>query len=189
MYHHLRGKVVSHGAAHAVVECAGVGYRVLVTPATAERLRPGAEATLLTHHDVGEDHQRLFGFLEETEREIFRLLCTVAGIGPTKALQILSACPPGELVEAVRAHDIARLTAVRGVGRKTATRLVTELDGRAGGLEIASGPVHTARQDAVEALVTLGYDRAEAAARVDSAQKRSVGAPLEELVREAVRSG
>lgn len=189
MYHHIRGRVTEKGPTHVVLEAGGVGYVVLVTPDTARALPASGEATLLTHLDVGEGFQRLFGFARDAERTLFRLLCTVSGIGPRKAHQMLSSCPADALAEALRAKDAGRLSRLRGVGTKTAQRLILELDGALASWDGGGDGRGTVRLDAVEALVTLGYDRKGAAERVDSVLGRNGGTPtLEETVRDAIRA-
>ena len=188
MYHHLRGTVTEKGAAHAVVEAGGVGYRVLITPRTAALLPEAGGTTLLVHAETGEEGTRLFGFAEERERAVFRLLRTVSGVGPMRALQILAGCPPEDLAAAVEGKDAARLSLIRGIGRKTSQRILTELEGRLEGIAAGADGAAAVRRDAVEALVTLGYDRKDAAERVARALAAAgaKGASVEEVVRRAL---
>ena len=127
MYDYLRGRVASVSAGRAVLDVAGVGWLLHVPEVAAARLRTGQEAALLVHLAVGESALTLYGFGTDLERRLFRRLIQVAGIGPARALEVMSALPPEALMRAIVEADVARLTSVRGIGKKTAERLVVEL--------------------------------------------------------------
>ncbi|OWJ64408.1 Holliday junction branch migration protein RuvA [Inquilinus limosus] len=178
----LRGLLDSAGADHAVIDCSGVGYLVFCSRRTLGLLGGPREAVALhveTH--VREDHIHLYGFADTTERDWFRLLTTVQGVGAKVALAILSVLSPDQVATAIAAGDKAMLARAEGVGPKLAGRIASELKDKVGG--IALGPAvaafHTggaapaaataeagAASDAVSALVNLGYGRAEAFAAV-----------------------
>ena len=198
----LTGRLDSVGEDWAIVDVGGVGYLVYASRRTLGRLPGAGEAVMLlieTH--VREDHIHLYGFAEQAERDWFRLLATVQGVGVKMALAILSTLSPQELVQAIAAQDKAQLSRANGVGPKLAQRIVTELKEQAG--RIALGPVAAvagtgsgaapaglARQadDAVSALVNLGYGRSEAFGAVAQASRRlGETAPLESLVKEGLR--
>ena len=171
----------------------GVGYRVAVPLSTFYRLgEPGEEVTLLTHTHVREDTLALFGFLTAAEQALFERLIAVSGVGPKLALAILSGIEAPELVAALRASDVARLTRIPGVGKKTAERLVLELKDKVQGLAAAEeaappGPASSAREDLVSALVHLGYSRPEAERGVDRSLKEDDTGRFEDLLRRTLR--
>jgi holliday junction DNA helicase RuvA len=169
----LRGVVLDRGAdGVAVLEAAGVGYRVHVCPGTAVGLAEGSEAFLHVHHHIREDHQALYGFLAAEERRCFEILLGAHGVGPALAMAILSVHAPAELQRVLADDDLAALCLVPGVGRKTAARLLVELKARLDvpGLDLrgaspASGPVApSVRADVRDALSGLGYGPDEIAA-------------------------
>lgn len=186
----LRGRLVAKEPERVVVDVGGVGFEVFISlQAFASLPAVGAPIELYVHTHVREDALQLFGFLDQLERDLFHLLRGVAGIGPRLALTILSGLPARELAAALCAGDVARLVAVPGVGRKTAERMVVELRERArvlaAGRGDGRGRRHEVAEEAVSALVNLGYRRSEAERAVERA---GVRASLEELIREALRS-
>lgn len=195
----LRGTLVAREPPEVLIDVAGVGYEVQVPLTTLFRLpAPGETVTLLTHFVVREDAQLLFGFLEESDRQLFRNLIRVSGVGPRLALTILSGMDADSFARCVQQGDAGALVALPGVGRKTADRLLIELRDpvrrwlEARGGVIAPGPAGTvprgdARADAESALVALGYKPAEASRMVkrvatDDAEES------EELIRRALRA-
>lgn len=183
-----------------VVEAGGVGYEVSIPLSSYDRLpRPGAAVKILTHLVVREDAHQLFGFMTAEERDIFRLLIQhVSGIGPKTALAVLSGIRVTAFKGAVANGDTKTLSQVRGVGKKTAERIVVDLKdriGEAGAWEAASAahaptPEAQRLRDAVLALVSLGYKQVEAHRAVRAAaDKLGSGSDLEALVREALKQG
>ncbi|AZG44242.1 Holliday junction branch migration protein RuvA [Gordonia insulae] len=175
----VRGPVVDVALDHVVIDCAGVGYRVLVTPATVASVRRGEEATLLTSMIVREDSMTLYGFTEPDARSLFALLQTVTGVGPRLAMATLAVLEPDALRRALADSDVKALTTVPGVGKRVAERLVVELRDKvevpvahtAGGAAVAIGG--TVREQVAEALVGLGFtagpaDKAVAAVLADA---------------------
>ena len=161
----LRGRVLERiNDSTALLEVAGVGYVVHVTPRTLAELEPTTEAFLHVHHHVREDAQTLFGFLERDERRTFQVLIETNGIGPTLAMSILATHSPRALVDIVLGGDVAGLTAVPGVGKKTAERLVLELRDKLDATLSAAVKAAPASADVVNALLALGYNEREAAA-------------------------
>jgi Holliday junction DNA helicase RuvA len=191
----VSGPVASLGPESAVIEAGGVGYRVFAGPGTLAGLREGSAARLLTHHLVREDTQALYGFRTPEELGFFELLITVAGVGPKVALAIVSSRPVADLQLAILQGDEAVLTAVSGVGKKLAARVVLELKEKvaaAGGLAgaVAGGPAGaSAESEVVAALQALGYTAGEArdAAR-GAVAALPPGTSLEERVKGALRA-
>jgi Holliday junction DNA helicase RuvA len=167
----LRGALLESGPEGVVIEAGGVGYAVTITTAAQRALPPlGATAFLLIHtHAVQDGPLQLFGFTEAEERRLFETLLSVQGVGPKVAMAILSGLPTGELVRAISGSDIATLTRIRGVGRKTAERIAVELrdkiglgGGDAAGGTVLPGAVPPGRMGEVHgALTALGYKPAE----------------------------
>lgn len=195
MIHHVRGTLAEKGAGRLVVDVGGVGLEILVTDGTWNEVGgPGDPVRLLTHLKVAEDAWTLFGFAHADERAVFRLLLGVQGIGPRVALSILSAVPSGLLRRAVQEGDLDALTAVSGVGKKTAQRILVDLRDKVGAIPgaarvVAAGAEPPGGDAAVDALVALGYSRGQAREAVRAARDAAPGAddPVEAIVREALR--
>ena len=188
----LRGRLLRKDTQEAVVDVGGVGYSVTIPVSTFYRLgEAGTEVTLLTHTHVREDALALFGFLTAAEQILFERLIAVAGVGPRLAIGILSGIETPDLVGALRSGDVARLTRIPGVGKKTAERLVVELKDKMSGLEgvdpVAEAPAAGPQEDLVSALLHLGYSRPEAERGVDKALAQGSDAPFEELLRRTLR--
>jgi Holliday junction DNA helicase RuvA len=187
----LQGTLIHKSPEQLVVDVHGVGYLVLVSLNSFYRLpEPGGAVKLLVHTHVREDALQLFGFLEQTEKELFLLLMSVSGIGPRLALNILSGKPLDQLLDALEAGDLVRLVAIPGVGKKTAERLVLELRDKVKQTRAARGePAATAAGDleeAISALVNLGYRRNEAERAVKSASAEGAQ-EIETLIRGALK--
>ena len=195
MIAHLKGRLEATGIDYAVVDVGGVGYLVGASSRTLGAIGPVGEAVMLhTEMLVGEDFIRLVGFASASERDWFRLLTGVQGVGARVALAILSALEPGDLARAIAAQDKAMVARANGVGPKLAERIVRELKDKVGGIAIgsasgvaAAAPVG-AVADAVSALGNLGFKPAEAYVAVAAAEEElGAGAGLDALVRLALR--
>ena len=194
MIAHLKGRLEATGIDHAVIDVGGVGYLVGASARTLAAIGPvGEAATLFTEMLVGEDFLRLVGFANAAERDWFRLLTGVQGVGARVALAILSALEPADLSRAVMAQDKATVARANGVGPKLAERIVRELKDKVGG--VALGPAAAAQvvpagagADAVSALLNLGFRPAEAASAVAAAEDElGTAASLDALVRLALK--
>lgn len=194
----LEGRLAEKHPTRIVVVCGGVGYEVHIPLSSHDRLpATGAECRILIHHHIWSDGQALYGFITETEREVFRLLLEVSGIGPKTALSALSGLSVRDLVGAIVSRDVKRLTTISGVGRKTAERIVVELCDRISKGDVLAavaapaGPAHAVDpriRDALEALVSLGYKLAEAQALLAALPPDATSAAdAGELVRLALR--
>ncbi len=189
----LRGLLVRKTPQEAVVDVGGVGYRVQIPVSTFYRLpEVGTETTLLTHTHVREDTLALFGFGSADEQLLFEHLIAVAGVGPRLAVSILSGMDAASLADALSQADVARLTRIPGVGKKTAERLVLELREKVAKLHVAgeerpSRATHPAADDVVSALGNLGYSRQETEKVVDRVI-RNLGdtARFEDVLRQAL---
>jgi Holliday junction DNA helicase RuvA len=187
----LSGKIVEKLEDRIVLDVAGVGYEVFLPTSSLARVGPAGTALVVqvvTH--VREDALQLYGFLTRDEKGLFETVTAVSGVGPRLGMALLSGLDPGALRRAVQERDVAALTRVPGVGRKTAERLIVDLRDRVGdGGEdagAAGGPA-SSFQDAVTALVTLGYPRTQAVRAVrEAAGELAPDAAVEELVRRAL---
>jgi len=193
----LTGILDAIGEDHAVIDVNGVGYLVFCSARTLRTLgERGAQVSLAVETHVREDHIHLYGFADAVERDWFRLLTTVQGVGAKVALAILGTLSPEDLANALMAEDKASLTRAPGVGPRVATRILTELRDKAGELtsvrtaQLSAGEAAPtgAVDDAVSALVNLGYRRADAFGAVARAVKALDGEPaVETLVRAGLR--
>ncbi len=186
MIAHLRGRLIAKHPNQAVVEAGGVGYDVNITvPTFSDLPGTGADVALHIHTHVREDVIALYGFLRAEEKQLFERLIGVSGIGPKLAITILSGMAAADLVGAIRGNDVARLTRIPGIGRKTAERMVLELRDKLA--EFGAAPavpvMSPVQEDVLSALVNLGYNRT-AAERALSAGKD--GGSFDTLFREAL---
>ncbi len=195
MYHHIKGTLTAKTPAEAVIEAGGVGYLLHISLNTFQTLpEAGNQARLLAHLHVKEDSHQLFGFATERERQAFRIMIGISGIGPKLAMAVLSRMSPRDLEQAVARQETDMLTSIPGVGKKTAERLLIELKGKIAEAEVDGLPgargQASAADPAVEALMTLGLTLPEARAAVEKARSRlGSGAGVDKLVREALKGG
>jgi Holliday junction DNA helicase RuvA len=190
----LRGRLLEKHPNRVVVDVGGVGYDVQVPVSSFYGLgEAGSDVSLRIHTHVREDQLSLYGFGSALELQLFERLIAVSGIGPKVALAVLSGIEPPDLVQAVQRGDVARLTAIPGIGKKTAERIVLELKDRLASLagpgatpeaSPAAGPV---RDDLLSALVNLGYHRPAAEKAIDAALKAAAGASFEVALRAALK--
>jgi holliday junction DNA helicase RuvA len=190
----LRGKVLSKYPFNLVLDCAGVGYDILCTQeAYGKAPDAGKEYTVVTRLIVREDSQTLYGFASQEERELFDRIISVSGIGPKTGLAIVSALGAETLKEAIRSSNIHTLTTIPGVGRKTAERMIVELRDRFAKEELTGGVTADgapkARQEALAALVALGYARADAEKAIREVLRESpeAGVKVETLIKAALK--
>jgi Holliday junction DNA helicase RuvA len=196
----LTGKLAHKQPNSIIIDVGGVGYEVTVPLSTFYDLgEPGSEVSLRIHTNVREDAIQLFGFRTGREKELFLKLTSVTGIGPKLAVTMLSGMAAGELIAAIRNNDLARLTSIPGVGRKTAERVVVELREKiskmtfeageaAAALPRAAGTgVEAVRDDTVAALLALGYPKAVAEKAVERAMNEEGDGSIEAVLKRALR--
>lgn len=192
MIEHLNGKVTSLTPAMAVIDCGGVGYGVNISLQTFEKIKTQQQVKLLTHMVVREDAHVLFGFAEETERVLFRLLISVQGIGPNTARMMLSSLTASELQNAIMTGNLALLKSVKGVGPKTAQRLLVELQDKMK----TGGNEHTATfraagaqvEEALTALTMLGFSKTDSEKALLKIINSGAAQSVEELVKQALKT-
>jgi Holliday junction DNA helicase RuvA len=193
---HLRGRILEKRPNRLVIEAGGVGYDVTVPLSTFYGLgEPGQEIALRIHTHVREDALSLFGFVTRLEQDLFERLIGISGIGPKLAIAVLSGLEPPLLIRAIGQGDVARLTSIPGVGKKTAERIVLELKDRLPGVPAGAGPdggtaeapVLLLRDDLLSALINLGYHRPLAEKAVDTAIRSLPGGDFERTLKQALR--
>jgi Holliday junction DNA helicase RuvA len=192
----LRGRIVDKQPNRIIIDIQGVGYDVHVPLSTFYEIgEVGTDIALRVHTHVREDALQLYGFLTELERQLFERLIAISGIGPKLAIAVLSGMDPRDLVTAVQRADIARLTGIPGVGKKTAERIVLELKDRltqivmpaaADTAPLASG-ADRLRADLLSALQNLGYHRPQAEKAIEAAVKSMTDATFEQALKSALR--
>ncbi|MBE6816768.1 MAG: Holliday junction branch migration protein RuvA [Ruminococcaceae bacterium] len=193
MIYNIKGTLTYTDPSFAVVECGGVGFKCFVSMTTLKELPSiGNEVNLFTYMSVREDALDLFGFYEPDELEAFKLLISVSGIGPKAAIAILSVLSPSKLSVAVSSGDVRAITMANGVGKKTAERVVLELKDKMVGLGGSAQAVQNAQsvassegaQEAVEVLVSLGFNQSDAATVVGAMDK---SLSVDDMVRKGLR--
>jgi len=190
---HIRGRILDKQPNRLVVDVNGIGYDVAVPLSTFYGIGDiGGEVTLRVHTHVREDTLALYGFATRLEQDLFERLIGVSGIGPRLALAVLSGIEPGELIHAIERSDVARLTSIPGVGKKTSERIVLELKDRLprAQTEVAASepaPVSVVRDDVISALVNLGYHRPLAEKATAAATKAAPSSEFEQMLKMALR--
>jgi len=190
MIAHLRGRILSKRPNQAVVDVNGVGYEVAISiPTFSELPAAGGEVSLHIHTHVREDALALYGFLRAQEKELFERLISVSGIGPKLAITVLSGMQAEKMVAAIRGNDIAALTKIPGIGKKTAERMVLELRDKLDSFGVAAAVVsrHSpVEEDVLSALTNLGYQRAAAERALAAAGNGGGARSFDQLFREAL---
>ena len=192
MYDHLVGTVLRKEPASVVLRVGGVGYDVRTSMGSAEQVRLGSEATLFTHLHVVDGVPTLLGFATRGERDLCRKLLSVSGVGPSIALALLSGDAPARLVRAIEQEDVGALRKVKGIGPKTASRICLELKESLRALVLDDAgpggrPADRTEDDAVAALVTLGFADREARRRIATLRKAEPTLDAEHLIRRALQ--
>ncbi len=195
MIAYLKGKLVHKEPTHVIIEVGGTGYQASISLHTFSEIKDKEDIRLFTYLHVREDAHILFGFSGEPEKAMFLNLISVNGVGPNTAMMVLSSLPPSELKNAILREDAATLQAVKGIGGKTAQRLILELKdklrkgGPDGSPTLPGMSGNTLRQEALSALMTLGIVRSAAEKSVDSVLKKSGNTiSLEDLVKQALKN-
>lgn len=194
MIYNVRGTLTYTDINYAVVECGGVGFKCFVSMTTLKELPPlGKEANLYTYLSVREDAMDLFGFATQQELDAFKLLITVSGVGPKAAMAVLSVLPPDRLSIAVSSGDVKSIKSAQGVGKKTAERIVLELKDKMLGIapsnaaavqSIQAVASNSDAQEAVEVLVSLGFNQSDAATVVGAMDK---GLSVDDMIRKGLK--
>lgn len=196
MFAYLKGKLAFQDPTFVIIDIQGVGYEVKVSLNTFSKIKNREDIQLFTHFHVKEDAQTLFGFADQHEKSIFQHLISISGVGPSTGLMVLSSLSPEEVEEAIMGEDVRTIQGVKGIGAKTAQRIILELKDKIG-RESASGDLinigassrNTIRNEALAALVTLGINKAAAQKSIEKIMKdRSGEISLEELIKLALKA-
>ncbi len=192
MITHIQGKLVEKNPTDVVVECNGVGYKIHISLYTFSNLPNTESVKLYTHLQIREDAHTLYGFLSVVEREIFRLLISVSGIGASTARTMLSSLNPEQVKEAIALNDIATIQSVKGIGLKTAQRVVIDLKDKivkVYGLDNVSAVLsNTSKDEALSALDTLGFSRKQAEKVCDKILMQYPDATVETIIKLALKN-
>ena len=194
MIEYIKGEIVELTPARLILECGGVGYELNISLTTYSAFNGKTTGKFFVYEVIREDAHLLFGFAERVERELFLLLTSVSGVGPNTARMILSSLPPKELVEAIASKNEAVLTAVKGIGLKTAQRILVDLKNKVKNVEglapveVTEAPSNGAvAEEAVAALVMLGFQKAASQKAVTAILKGSPAMAVEQVIKTALR--
>ncbi|MDP6921472.1 MAG: Holliday junction branch migration protein RuvA [Lutibacter sp.] len=192
MVTHLNGKLVEKNPTHAVVEVNGVGYLVHISLNTFSKLPESTSVFLYTHLSVREDAHTLYGFIDKTEREIFRLLLSVSGVGPSIARTMLSSMNTDEIQQAIVSGNVSLIQSVKGIGAKTAQRVLIDLKDKIAKTyvldEVSDTPNNTSKKEALTALEVLGFSRKQSEKVLDKILTEDRSANVELLIKRALKN-
>ncbi len=190
MINHLHGKLIEKNPASIIVECSGVGYIVNISLNTYTKISDAENVRILTHVQISEDAHTLYGFADEEERRLFRLLITVSGIGCNTARMMLSSMTVAEIETYILQDDAKRIQSIKGIGEKTALRVILELKNKLrkeGHVPSANSSLKV-KDEALSALVTLGFTRNSVDKTLDTLLKTSPSASVEDLIKQALKA-
>ncbi len=192
MIHHLKGKLVEKNPTHVIIECAGVGYFVNISLHTFSKIADTESINLFTHLQVKEDSHTLFGFSEKSEREIFRLLLSVSGIGSSTARTMLSSLSPAQIRDAIASGDVPTIQGIKGIGAKTAQRVILDLKDKVLKVydidEVSLSSNNTNKEEALSALEVLGYTRRQSEKIVDKVLLQDSSLSVENIIKLALKN-
>jgi len=198
MYEYVSGRLVELNPAAAIVDCNGIGYKVFISLSTFSKLNcAGSESVkLYTHHLVREDDESLYGFFDKQERQLFMLLISVSGVGASTACTVLSSLSADELREAIISQNVNKIKSVKGIGLKTAQRLILELKDKVGEcsgesidfLSAGASAASPVRQEALSALTLLGFAKPAVEKVLDMLFTEKADWTIEELIKKALKT-
>ena len=196
MIDYIKGEIVELTPARIVLECNAIGYEINISLTTFTAFQGKTDGKIFIYEVIREDAHLLFGFATTVERELFLMLTSVLGVGPNTARMILSSLQPAELVQAIASHDETALTAAKGIGQKTAQRILVDLKNKVKTLESLAGPVQTTArtlpntevaEEAIAALVMLGFQKTASQKAVASILKGEPQAKVEQVIKMALK--
>ena len=192
MISHIQGRLVEKSPTDVVIDCNGVGYFINISLHTFSELPDSENIKLFTHLQVREDAHILYGFTSVVEREIFRLLISVSGVGASTARSMLSSLEPEQVMDAIAQNDLPTIQSVKGIGAKTAQRLVLDLKDKIlkvyGLSSISAGTSNTNKNEALSALETLGFVRKQSEKVIDKIVKENPQASIEMIIKQALKN-
>ncbi len=191
MYDYIKGTVEDLSPAETVIECCGIGYRLQISLNTYDRLQGQNEVKIYVYHHLREDEETLYGFCDKEERRIFTLLIGVSGIGPNTARMMLSSLTADEVSTAIASGDVNRIKGVKGIGLKTAQKIIIELKDKIskGGaeLDLSSGGSTANSAEACSALIMLGFTKNAVEKTVSAIVKKEPALSLEDIIKKALK--
>lgn len=191
MIHHLKGQLIEKNPTYVVIECNGIGYYINISLHTFSLIPDSEAVSLYTHLQVKEDSHTLYGFAEKSEREIFRLLISVSGVGTSTARMMLSSLQPREVIDAIASEDVPTIQSVKGIGAKTAQRVILDLKDKVlkvlGDDEVLVSQSNTNKEEALSALEILGYNRRQAGKVVEKILKDDPESTVESIIKLALK--
>lgn len=192
MITHIRGKLIEKNPTYAVIEANGVGYFLNISLSTYSQIPDAEAAFLYTHLSIKEDAHTLYGFSSKIEREIFRLLISVSGVGPSIARTMLSSMSTEEIQHAIASGNVALIQSVKGIGTKTAQRVLIDLRDKIVSTyaleEVSSFESNTNKKEALSALEVLGFNKKQAEKVIDKIVKEDANASVEVLIKKALKN-
>ncbi len=192
MITHLKGKLVEKNPTYVIIDCNGVGYFLNISLHTFSLLKDEENIQLYTHLQVKEDSHTLFGFAEKAEREIFRLLISVSGIGSSIARTMLSSLSPAQVRDAIANGDVPSIQAIKGIGAKTAQRVILDLKDKILKVydmgEVSTLSNNTTKEEALSALEVLGFVRRQSEKVVDKAIRQDPTLSVEDIIKQALKN-
>lgn len=192
MIHHLKGQLTEKNPTYLVIACNGVGYMVHISLHTFSQIPDSENISIYTHLHVKEDSHMLYGFYQKSERDIFRLLISVSGVGTSTARTMLSSLEPNQVKEAIANSDVPTIQSVKGIGAKTAQRVILDLKDKIlkvyGEDEVFVPQDNTIKEEALSALETLGFARKQATRVVDKLMKDSNDPTVESIIKMALKN-
>ncbi len=192
MITHIRGKLVEKNPTYAIIECNGVGYFLHISLNTFSKIPDSEAVVLYTHLSIREDAHTLFGFADKTEREIFKLLISVSGVGPSIARTMLSSMTTDQIQQAIASEDIATIQSVKGIGAKTAQRVILDLKDKILKVydidEVSLQSNNTTKEEALSALEVLGFTRKQVEKMIQRIIQESPSISLENIIKQALKN-
>jgi len=192
MIAHLQGKLIEKTPTEVVIDCAGVGYHVNISLHTYSLLPPTETIRLFTYMQIKEDAHTLFGFVEKSEREIFKMLLSVSGIGAGIARTMLSSLEPKQIIQALAVGDLATIQSIKGIGTKTAQRAILDLKDKVLKLydldEVSMAQNNTNRDEALSALEVLGFNKKLAEKAIEKIVRETPDATVESIIKQALKN-
>lgn len=192
MIAHIQGKLVEKTPTEVVIDCSGVGYHINISLHTYSLLPSSDHIKLFTYLQIKEDAHTLFGFVEKSEREIFKMLLSVSGIGASIARTMLSSLDPKQIIQAIASGDVATIQSIKGIGTKTAQRAILDLKDKVLKLydldEVSIAQNNTNRDEALSALEVLGFIRKSAEKVVEKIVKEQPDASVETIIKQALKN-
>ena len=193
MYDYIKGEIVELSPAELVLECGGIGYYIMISLQTYESLKGNSEAKVYIYHHLREDDEQFYGFATKNERELFKLLISVSGIGVGSARMMLSSLTDKEIRNAIIGEDVRKIKSVKGIGLKTAQRLIVDLKDKivkGGGVEnisIEAPESNKVAEEATTALLNLGFTKANIMKIIPEILKADAHASIETIIKEALK--